>query len=280
MSDRDQPEVSANQELFERLNAARLEHEAEPPKPKRTGRRWIVGGVLSVVLAGVLGGGVLIANNLVRGVTEDTVKQLAESAGATFQGPVGVKIKGDWPLFQFLSGSFADVEISAQNAVIRGVPLSFDIRAQGVPIDPKRPADAAQMSLVVDQDGLNDFIKAPTPGGALTLGDGVFGYLEKISGPFGIELGAQITASPAVSGTTLTLKPVGAEITSPVGNLNVDPIVKAILGKDPIPVCLADRLPPGAELNALTVTPQNATIVIDVKDIALTGDLLSSRGKC
>ncbi|WP_183091916.1 LmeA family phospholipid-binding protein [Mycetocola lacteus] len=280
MSERNETEVSANQVLFERLNAARIEQESEPPKKRRTGRRWLVTGIVTVVVLGLVGGAIVIANNLVRDVAQDSVKSLGASAGATFQGPLDVKIGGDWPLFQLISGSFDDVRVSAEHATLRGVPLSFDVRAQGVPLDPKKPAKSVQMTTVVDQDGLNEFIKPPTEGGTLTLGDGVFGYHEEVTGPFGIKLGVQVSARPAVSGTTMTLTPVGAEVTSSVGNINVDPIVQAVLGKAPIPVCLADRLPPGAEVKSLTVTPQNATIVVDVKDIVLTGDLLSSRGKC
>lgn len=278
------PEPSPNQVLFERLNAARIEQESAEVgdgAPRRSrARRSVTAVIITVVIVGVLFGGLLLANSLARSTVQDSIRSAAAAMGSSrFQGTLDVAVGGDWPLFQVIGGTLEEVRVTSDNAVLRGIPMRLDIRATDVPTSAAGKAGLVEMTTVLDQAALNSFIQTPGKG-TLTLGDGTLGYSDAVAGPFGLSLGVTVTAAPSVEGTTLSLAPVGAEVTTPVGNLNVAPLVQAILGSEPMPICLADRLPEGAELTGITASPAELSLSLRASDIALSTELMQSRGEC
>lgn len=264
------------------LNELLAETEVDAPtKTARTGRRWAIAGVTLVVVAGVVFGGAVLANNLVRGIAEEAVaSKLTSSAAANFPNGADVTIGGQWPLFNYLGGTLESVSIDAPEAVFRDVPVALNLAATGVNTDLAKPVDSVDLTVALNQDGVNAFVPAPGPNAALQLGDGDVRYSVVQQGPFGLSIGATITAQPTVAGTTLTLAPTAAEITTPLGNLNAQPIIDAILQSKPVDVCLADKLPVGTELTGLTVTPSTMTLTATGKNLILDAALLRKTGTC
>ncbi|UCR90163.1 LmeA family phospholipid-binding protein [Mycetocola spongiae] len=277
----EQSDLTPNQLLFARLNEARIEQESGGgKKPRSAGRRWAIAGIVTVVIGGVLFGGLILANNLTRGVAEDAIRSVAASGGTGFKGDIDVTIAGDWPLFQFLSGSLESVHVTSDNAVVGGTPMKLDITASDVPVDRSKPAGAVTMLTTLDQHTFDEMDKSPTPTGKLSLGDGVFHYGDSIAGPFGIVFSADISATPSVQGTSLLLTPASATVSASSVGIDVTPVVDALLGREPVNICLADRMPEGAELQAIAVTPEAATLTVHMRDVVLNTDLLRNRGTC
>lgn len=274
--------VPQNDDPAAALNELLAETEVEAPtKRSRTGRRWAITGVTLVVVAGVVFGGVVLANNLVRGIAEETVaSKLTSSAAANFPNGADVSIGGQWPLFNYLGGTIESVSIDAPEAVFRDVPVALTLVATGVNTDLAKPVDSVDLTVALNQDGVNAFVPAPGPNAVLELGSGDVRYSVVQQGPFGLSIGATITAQPSVAGTTLTLAPTAAEITTPLGNLDAQPIIDTILQSKPVDVCLADKLPQGTELTGLTVTESTMTLSATGKNLILDAALLRKTGTC
>jgi hypothetical protein len=53
-----------------------------------------------------------------------------------------------------------------------------------------------------------------------------------------------------------------------------------VLGGDPFPVCVADRLPEGVEVADIDITPDGATVRLEASDVPLAEETLATTGTC
>jgi hypothetical protein len=249
---------------------------APAPRRRRAARVWITVVAIVVALVAL----VVVADIVVRNVAE---ARFAEEIEANLpdgvEGDVGVTLGGFSVIAQYLSGTMDHVELSAPELVVDGTPISVDVVGEGVPVDLATPVDHLTATLEADEAAVNRLIDVQGVEGDLAFGDGTVGY----SGStrfLGLRIEYSVTAEPTAAGDTVLLQPVGVEVGAGGGSLDVSGIVERLLGDDPVPVCVADRLPEGVEVQQITVEPSGATVVLEANGIRLDEASLATTGSC
>ena len=115
--------------------------------------------------------------------------------------------------------------------------------------------------------------------GDVVLGDGAVAYSDSVR-VLGIPIDYTVTARPTAAGDTVFLEPTGVEVGAGGGAVDVSGLVDRLMGDDPIPVCVAEYLPEGVEVQQLTVEPGSATVTLGATGISLDEQSLATRGSC
>ena len=251
----------------------------------RLSRRLLVTLVAVVVLVGVF----VVADVVLRGYAQDRIaSEIDAGLPENVTGDVDVAIGGTSVIFQFLTGSFDRVALTAPALTVDGVPASVSIVATGVPTDTSRPIGHVDGAIDLDQAALNALLQTalaeadadPAARDAqLELGTDQITYTGELS-VFGLSIGYQATATPSVTDDSLVLTPTDAQVTSGAGSLDVSSLVDLALGSTPISLCVADYLPQGVTLSAVQTTPERARITLESSTLTLTEQSLTTLGSC
>ena len=251
----------------------------------RLSRRLLVTLVAVVVLVGVF----VVADVVLRGYAQDRIaSEIDAGLPENVTGDVEVAIGGTSVIFQFLTGSFDRVALTAPALTVDGVPASVSIVATGVPTDTSKPIGHVTGAIELDQPALNALLQtalaeadaAPAARDAeVTLGTNELTYAGELSG-FGLTIGYQATATPSVTDQDLVLTPIDAQVTSGAGSLDVSGLIDLVLGDEPISVCVAGYLPQGVTLSDVQTTPERARITLESSTLTLTEQSLTTLGAC
>lgn len=252
------------------------EASAPPRRRNRAARAWIIVGVIVVVLAAL----VVVADLVVRNVAEarfaDEVEaNLPDGVG----GEVDVTLGGFSVIAQYLSGSMDRVELSAPQLTVDGVPIAVDVVGEGVPVDLAAPVDRMTATVEADAEAINRLIQVQGVEGDLAFGDGTVGYTDSIRF-LGLPVEFSVTARPVAAGDTVLLEPEGVEVGALGGSFDASGLVDRILGDDPIPVCVAEHLPQGVEVQQIVVRPDGATVALQADGLRLDEASLATKGSC
>jgi hypothetical protein len=246
------------------------------PRRGRAARVWITVVAIVVALVAL----VVVAEIVVRNVAE---ARFAEEIEANLpdgvEGDVGVTIGGFSVIAQYLSGSMDHVELSAPELTVDGTPIAVDVVGEGVPVDLAAPVEHLTATIEADESAVNRLISVQGIDGDLAFGDGTVGYTGSTRF-LGLRIEYTVTAEPIAAGDTVLLQPVGVEVAAGGGSIDVSGIVDRLLGDDPVPVCVADRLPEGVEVQDLTVEPSGATVVLEASGLRLDEASLATTGTC
>ncbi len=206
-------------------------------------------------------------------------EQVEQNLPDGVEGDVTVSLGGFSVIAQYLSGSMDRVELSAPELSVDGVPIAVDVVGEGVPVDLSAAVDHLTATLEADPAAVNRLVDVPGVEGDLTLGDGTVGYTETVR-ILGFPVEYTVTAQPTAAGDTVLLEPVGAEIAAGGGSIDVSGLADAILGDDPVPVCVAEHLPQGVEVQQITVEPDRATVTLEASGLRLDAASLATTGSC
>ncbi len=250
---------------------------AAPEPPKKRSFRWLWWLIGIVVVLGVL---LVIADVATRAYAESRASaEIASSLPENVQGDIDVSIGGASFLAQIVTGRIGEVTLDAPELTVSGVPVAAHVVADGVPTDLSQPIDQVHATLTLDQAGVDKVISIPG-GSGLALGDGQVSYDGEIS-VFGFTVGYQVTGEVTASGTDILIQPGAATLDQGAGSLNLD--LDQVLGgitKDPIAICVANYLPQGAQLQALTVTPGQATVELTARGFVANEQSFTTMGTC
>ena len=251
---------------------------AGPPQRRRgrAARAWII----VLVVLGVLAALVVIADFVVRNIAEQRVaEQLEQNLPDGVEGDVHVTIGGFSVLAQYLSGSMDRVQLSAPELSVQGVPIAVDVVATDVPPGLDAPVGHVTATIDADEAAVNALIEVPEVQGDVVLGDGAVAYSDSVRF-LGFPIDYTVTARPTAAGDTVLLEPVGVEIGAGGGSIDVSGLVDRLMGDDPIPVCVAQYLPEGVEVQQITVEPGTASVALEASGLSLDERSLSTRGSC
>lgn len=243
---------------------------------RRAGRGWLIAGIVALVLVAI----VVVADLVVRSVAQNVVAQEVERrlpAGVT--GEVTASIGGASVLAQLISGTAERVELSAPELVVQGTPIDVDVVATDVPLDLTQPVGRVAAEVRLDQAAVDAVMRAQGGIGDLTLGDGVVGYTGSTE-ILGLPVEYRATAEPEAAGDRVLLRPVAAEVTAGGASLDLSAAVDAVLGGDPVVLCVADRLPQGVSLQSIEVGAGAAVVRLGATGIVLDEATLSRTGSC
>ncbi|MGR2753181.1 LmeA family phospholipid-binding protein [Agromyces arachidis] len=241
------------------------------------------GAKLGIILGGLAAILVLLFV-LVETVGRDLAEDAASGAVAAnlpegVEGDVEVEIRGFSALWQFVTGRFDEVALSAPDLVVEGVPLAADVVLYGVPVQQGEEIARAEAVVRLDEASVDDIAAAQGVPGGLTLGDDAVSYTDELD-LLGFAVGFTVTAEPEAAGDTVLLRAVGAEIEAAGGSLDATGLVDRILGGEPVPICVADRLPEGVEVSAVDVAPGEVEVRLEASDFPLDADAVRTRGTC
>lgn len=247
------------------------------PTPRgRATRIWITVVAIVVALVAL----VVVADVILRNVAE---ARFAEEIEANLpdgvEGDVAVTIGGLSVIAQYLSGSMQHVELSAPELIVEGVPIAVDVVGRGVPVDLASPVEHLTATLEADEAAVNHLVDVQGIAGELAFGDGTVGYTDSVR-LLGFPIEFTVTARPTAAGDTVLLEPVGVDVAAGGGSIDVSGIVDRLLGDDPLPVCVAERLPAGVEVQQLTVEPTGATVILEASGLRLDEASLATTGTC
>lgn len=242
----------------------------------RAARAWIT--VIAVVV--VLGGLLVVADVVVRNIAEQQVAdQLEQNLPDGVEGDVDVTIGGLSVIAQYLSGSMDRVELSAPELTVAGVPISVDVEARDVPPGLDAPVGHVTATIEADEAAVNQLVRVPGVRGELAFGEGTVGYSDTVE-VFGLPIDYTATARPVAAGEQVLLEPVDVEVGAGGGVIDVSDLVDRLMGDDPIPVCVAEYLPEGVEVNDIQIGAGTATVRLEAQGIALDEASLARSGSC
>ncbi|GAA2040192.1 hypothetical protein GCM10009819_27030 [Agromyces tropicus] len=248
----------------------------EPPRRRSGVRVAVVVIVLLVVVAALL----VLVETVGRAIAERNVAASIErSLPEGVSGEVDVEIHGVSALWQVVTGSMDEMVATSSGLDVFGVPVDVRVTAHGVPLGEGEPVERAEVVASVDGDAVDEIAASQGIPGGLTLGDGTVAYEDEIRF-LGIPVGFSITAEPEAAGDRILLTPVAADITAAGGSLDASGLVDGILGGDPVPICVADRLPEGVEVSGVAVEPDRVTVRLEASGLPLAEETLQTTGSC
>jgi hypothetical protein len=252
---------------------------SDRPVPSRRGgaaKVWIT--VVAVVAA--LAALVVVADVVVRNIAEGRFAEEIESnLPAGVEGDIEVTIGGFSVIAQYLSGTMQHVELSAPEVTVQGVPIAVQVVGEGVPVDLAMPVERMSATIEADADAVNRLVEVQGIEGDLAFGDGTVGYSDSVR-LLGFPVDFTVTARPTAAGDTVLLEPVGVDVDAGAGPIDVSGIAERLLGDDPIPVCVAEHLPEGVEVQQIVVEPTRATVALEASGLRLDEASLATTGTC
>jgi len=249
-------------------------------RPPRRRRAWPVGVAIFVVLVVLLGIAAVIVDNALRATAEGVAARQIENRlpdGVT--GKVHVTIGGGSVILQYLAGEFGHVEVTAPSLAVGGVAVPSRLTATGVPTDLSKPVKNITAHVKFDSKALDAFVKIPGAKPGITLGSGTLSF-DGSRSLLGFTVAYRATVAPKAAGDSIELTPKSAKVTAGPAGFDLSPVVNAIIGEGPVPVCVAGYLPAGVRLTHIDVTPQAATLTVHAKDLVLSSSTLASKGSC
>jgi hypothetical protein len=256
----------------------------DPLPPDDRPRRRMSGGARAAIVIGMLLVIVLALLVLVetvgRGIAERAVADsIEQDLPVGVEGEVDVQIRGVSALWQVLTGRMDEIVATAPELSVGGVEVDATVTAYGVPLAEGGSVERAEAVATVDEAALDAIAESQGIGGGLTLGDGTVSYSDELE-VFGIPVSFAVTAEPEAAGDRVLLTPVAAELQAGFATLDASDLVDRVLGGDPFPVCVADRLPEGVEVADIDITADGATVRLEASDVPLAEETLATTGTC
>ena len=252
----------------------------ESDVPRRARFGWVLWLFLIPAIVGVGWLALWMLDSALSDVAEGVVKkQIEDNLPEGVVADVDVEISGAPFIYQYVTGVFETVTVTARDATINDIPISARAVLSDVPKNTTEPVGHVDASFSISQQALDVLAEAPDADQALTLGDGVVTY-DSTQTVLGFPIPYTLTATPTVAGNAVELVPEKASVD--VGSLNIDvqPIIDLLLQQQPLSICVASRLPEAVTLTGLTVTPDKATVTASADDVVLSGSSLRTPGSC
>ncbi|MGR0220294.1 LmeA family phospholipid-binding protein [Agromyces sp. ZXT2-6] len=248
------------------------------PRRRTTGgaRAAIIVGVVLVIVAALL----VLVETVGRGIAERAVADAIErDLPEGVEGEVDVQIRGVSALWQAATGRMDEMVATAPELSVNGVEVDATVTAYGVPLAEGGSVERAEAVASVDEAAVDAIAESQAIDGGLTLGDGTVSYSDELD-ILGLTVGFAVTAEPEAAGDRVLLTPVAAELQAGFATLDASDLVDRVLGGEPFPVCVADRLPEGVELAGIDVTPDGATVRLEASGLPIAEDTLATTGTC
>ncbi|KJL30932.1 DUF2993 domain-containing protein [Microbacterium azadirachtae] len=252
---------------------------AVPPPRRRARWPWVL-GIVVVVLAALVVGGEFVARAVVaQQIRSQVITALKLPADQQMDVNVGGIV-----LPQLVAGRLDDVRLSSKSVAIGPITSAVAVDAKGVPIRGGELGSASG-TFRITGDQLEKAIKAAagsTPIDSVTLD----GKDVKATGSvklFGATVPLALALTPGAEGGELTFTPTSATI----GAMTLDasdtssPFAKAL---KPLfatqKLCIADRLPAGVHLSGLRVDGEALVATFSADSAITTDPKLLENGTC
>lgn len=249
-----------------------------PPRTRRRKRwPWVL-LIVVVVIAALAVAAELLARALLPGIVRGMV---VEQLDLPADQQLDVDAAGIL-LPQLIGGRLDSLHLSTDAVTLEGITGAVDVTATGVPLS-GGDLDGAAGTIRIDETQFTVLLAGtdlPVDSVAFDAPDATVAGSAKV---LGMSVPITLTLTPGVAEGDLELTPV--QLT--VGGLVVDASqVGSSLGSigerltEPQRVCIADQLPAGITLTALTIDGSEAVIDVDVNGAIATDPTLLEKGVC
>ncbi|WP_353809346.1 LmeA family phospholipid-binding protein [Agromyces sp. SYSU T00194] len=248
--------------------------------PARRPRRGLVIGAIVAASVLVLAVAVVVTDVWLRGASEwQVAAQIEQELPEGVSGDVDVTIGGASMLLQLWLGRFERVAISAPELDVNGAVLDVDVVLEGTPRDRAQPTDHAEATIALSEAAVSELIPIPGVGDGLRFEDGRVAYTGTIE-ILGFPIEYRADATIEADGDTVRITPESVRIVGGSAEFELGGIAEDLLRIDPIPVCVAQFLPEGAEVSDLAWEGGVVTVVLEADDLVLDETLLERTGSC
>lgn len=242
----------------------------------RAGRVFfVVAGIVLVVAALCVVAELVVRNIAEQRVAEEIERGLPEGV----DGDVDVSFAGASVIAQYLGGTMQEITISAPEVIVLGSPIAVDVVATDVPVEQGSEIGRVDASITASEESVNALVELQEIPGGLTLGEGAVGY-DGVIELLGLPIEYSVTAEPEAAGDTVLLRPTDVEVGAVGGLIDVSDLVERITGGDPYPVCVAEFLPEGVEVDSVVVSPGELRVDLEATGVVFAADTLETRGSC
>jgi hypothetical protein len=236
--------------------------------------------VLLVALLGLLAVAAVVGEGVFRSNAEAQIARSVEQSlpkGVT--GTVHAKVRGTSALWQWLHGSFDDVDLTTEDLRVQGAPADAHLVAHGLPVDGSGAIRSASGTLTVGQGAIDRLAPvAAADAGRPKLGNGtVSTSLQRTV--LGLPITVDVTLKPSVRGTSIHLAPTAARLRSGAISVPGTALIQTLL-PDGITVCTAQYLPPGVRLTSLDTRPGSVRLGLSAKHLDLQALERGDHGSC
>ncbi|MGC0367911.1 DUF2993 domain-containing protein [Microbacterium sp. SLBN-111] len=247
---------------------------------RRTGRTVAIIAIIVVLIAGLL----VAAEAIARSAVGNTVRSLVvKQVGLPADQQVDVQVPG-LVLPQLLTGRLDQVAVSAPDVSLG--PLTGDVRVdlQGVPVAGNAPAAGGSASVRLDPDQLRALLSQIPNFPSDTVGTAAPDLtLSTQFSVFGIPIPVGISVTPGAADGDLTLTPTSFELGG--NRVDADTLRGQLGGAADAALqtwnlCIADRLPAGLTLSAVSVQGQDVVATLDIDGRILSDPALQQNGTC
>ncbi|GLI25999.1 hypothetical protein ARHIZOSPH14_02410 [Agromyces rhizosphaerae] len=248
--------------------------------PERRPRRGLLIGAIVAASLLVLAIATVVTDVWLRGASERQVAaQVEQELPEGVTGDVDVTIGGASMLWQLFVGRFDRVQVSAPELDVNGAVLDVEVVLEGTPRDRTRTTDRATATVALSEEAVSELIPIPGVGDGLRFEDGLVAYTGTIE-ILGFPIEYRADATIEADGDTVLISPESVRIVGGAAEFLLGGITEELLRIDPIPVCVAQFLPDGAEVDELTWEGGVVTLVLEAEDIVLDEALLERTGSC
>jgi LmeA-like phospholipid-binding len=252
----------------------------QSPRRRRRRHPVLFTLVLLVVLLGLLGAAAVIGESAFRANAEAQIARSVEQSlpdGVT--GTVHAKVRGTSAIWQWLHGSFDDVDLTAQDLKVLGAPADAHLVAHGLPVSDSGAIRSASGTLTVAQAAIDELAPiAAADAGRPKIGDGtVSTSLQRTV--LGLPITVDVTLKPSVQGSSIHLAPTAARLRSGAVSVPGTALIQTLLPNG-ISVCTAQYLPPGVRLTALDTRVGSVRLGLAAKNLDLEALQRGEHGSC
>lgn len=242
-------------------------------------RRWPWVVLITLLIIAVL---VVIAEFVARSILPGIVRGIViEQLELPADQPLDVEASGIL-LPQLIGGRLDELHLSTESITIGGITGAVDVTATGIPLR-GGDLDDASGSVRIDQDQFTALVTSSE----LPINDIQFAEPDvTASGSFtvfGVPIPVALTVEPAADAGDLLLTPVELKIAGVTLNAAeiADRFGDAATGlTQPQRICIADQLPAGLTVTAVSIDDSTAVIDLDVDGAIVTDESLQDNGTC
>lgn len=246
-----------------------------PPRKRRARLLWVVPGVIVLLLVGLVVADAITRSRVEARIAHSVTQSLPTDAHAN----PDVTLGGFSVLQQLLRGRLDEIKLTASHVTYRGIPFTVSVKATDVPTDESRPIPVATARITMSDTALNSLLSAAGFNGTVTLEHAGIGYRGTVT-ILGVPLTYTATATPQAEGTRILLHPDAGSLSSSLGSLSLEPLVRALTQQGTIAVCAASYLPKGVTVSDIHVTNGHITLTLRASHVLLDDEWWSTHGSC
>ncbi|MCR2813493.1 DUF2993 domain-containing protein [Microbacterium sp. zg.Y1090] len=253
----------------------------EPPRRPRRTLRWVVAGLVVVVLALVAW---FAGEAIARGIVVNTIRQqIVTNLSLPEDHPIDVDVPGA-VLPQLIGGSLDELRISSADVSFGPFTGDIAVEARDIPVSGERTIRDGRATVTLDQPQLQELLSSVDgfPAQSVGLAEPDITATIELS-LFGAQIPVGLSLTPGAKDGELVLTPSSVQVAG--SDIGADElrrqfgIVSNAVLRD-WPVCIAAYLPQGLTLSEVAVTGDVLRARFDVADDILVDRTLLADGAC